>query len=173
MSKRKFLLILALMAVFAAVASCRRGDRYVYEKDKGIYSDYSYSSEAALEVEEPEVTPRFDDAMPDNIIYAQEPAYDPDAYYEVAYEQPYANHELIGEWAWDLDGSFVYNFYADGTGTRGFTGRAAPFAWETIGDHLIIRQPPMDESWTFTITSDVLTIDNRLVYGMKWSYVRQ
>ena len=88
-------------------------------------------------------------------------------------ERPYANHLLVGIWIWDLDSSFAYDFRADGTGTRGFLGRPESFTWETSGDHLVMRLLLMDESWTFTISGDVLEIDSRQVPGMMWRYIRQ
>ena len=89
-----------------------------------------------------------------------------------ALEQPDADHPLVGTWAWDTDGSYVYNFLPDGTGTRGFPGAIESFVWETLDDHLVIRLPIMDESWTFVIEDDVLTIDSRQVPGLVWSYIR-
>ena len=88
-------------------------------------------------------------------------------------EQPYANHPLIGTWAWDMDSGFVYNFLADGSGTRGFPGAIDSFTWDVSDDHLVMRLALMDESWTFTIDGNVLRIDSRQVPGMSWSYIRQ
>ncbi|MCL2588921.1 MAG: DUF4352 domain-containing protein, partial [Oscillospiraceae bacterium] len=66
---------------------------------------------------------------------------------------------LFGTWAWDVDGGYTYVFNADGTGTRGFAGDLETFEWHTAGDHLMIG----NESWTFTIEGDTLTIDSRQV----------
>ena len=88
-------------------------------------------------------------------------------------EQPDADHPLVGSWAWDLYSGFVYNFDADGTGTRGFTGEIESFTWESMDDHLLIRLWNADESWTFFINGDLLTIDSRQVPGVMWRYVRQ
>ena len=90
-----------------------------------------------------------------------------------ALEQPDDSHPLVGTWEWNLDREFVYNFMADGTGTRGFPGAIESFTWETSDDHLVIRLTLMDESWTFTISGDNLRIDSRQVAGMTWSYIRQ
>ena len=88
-------------------------------------------------------------------------------------EQPDAGHPLVGTWVWDEYDGFVYNFYPDGTGTRGFEGATESFVWEVLDDHLVIRLLIMDESWTFVIEDDVLTLDSRQVPGVTWSYVRQ
>jgi len=81
--------------------------------------------------------------------------------------------ELVGTWEWDYDDSFAYVFYADGRGTRGFTGHAEEFEWRTEGDdHLIIGSGALAEHWTFAISGDMLTIDSRQVAGMTFSYIR-
>ena len=88
-------------------------------------------------------------------------------------EKPDAYHPLVGTWEWDLDGRFVYSFFAGGNGTRGFGGETESFLWGSSGDHLVIRLLFMDESWTFAISGDLLTIDSRQVAGLAWRYFRQ
>ncbi|MCL2842963.1 MAG: hypothetical protein FWE28_05775 [Oscillospiraceae bacterium] len=83
---------------------------------------------------------------------------------------------FVGTWAWDADDSYIYVFYADGIGFRGFDGEMEEFDWTVEGDdHLLILS--LDtyqiESWSFVIADGVLTIDNRQVAGMTWSYVFQ
>ena len=90
-----------------------------------------------------------------------------------ALEKPDASHPLVGKWAWNVYNGFVYNFLADGTGTRGLTGELEHFTWESYGSHLVIRLPLTDESWTFVIDGDVLIIDSRQEPGLVWRYVRQ
>ena len=114
---------------------------------------------------------------------APEPSWEPlgsimrgilmDGFIIPALEQPDSSHPLVGTWSWNLDSGFVYNFYGDGTGTRGFDDEIESFTWETSGDHLVIRLPFMDESWTFSINGIMLTIDSRQVAGMAWRYIRR
>ena len=82
--------------------------------------------------------------------------------------------DLVGTWDWDEDASYVYTFYADGRGTRGFGRDVDRFEWRTEGnDHLIMTLGPLEiESWTFTISDDVLTLSSRQVPGMEFSYIR-
>jgi len=80
--------------------------------------------------------------------------------------------QLLGTWDWDTDANFRYVFYADGTGSRGFTGDVNPFLWQTQGaDHLQIVIDGMLEDWTFTIEDGILTIENWLVPEMIFSYI--
>ena len=80
---------------------------------------------------------------------------------------------LVGTWAWDVSEEFTYELNADGTGIRGIPGNTEEFEWHTEGnDHLIMDLGFQVESWTFTITDDVLTIDSRQVPGTTWSYIR-
>ena len=114
---------------------------------------------------------------------APEPSWEPygtflrgltmDDYRLPALGQPDAGHPLVGTWAWDLNSGFVYNFKADGTGTRGFPWEIESFIWESSDNHLVIRLLLEDESWTFIIDNDVLTIDSRQFPGLVWRYVRQ
>jgi hypothetical protein len=81
---------------------------------------------------------------------------------------------LFGNWEWDVSGDYILAFNNDGTGIRGFSTSRAPFTWSTPEEgHLIIFAEAIIESWTFTIISDVLTIDSRQVPGMEYSYIRQ
>ena len=81
---------------------------------------------------------------------------------------------LLGTWAWDTDAGYTYVFNTDGTGRRGFPGLIEQFEWMTEGaDHLMIHTAIMVESWSYTISGNVLTIDSRQVPGMTFSYMRQ
>jgi len=82
--------------------------------------------------------------------------------------------ELVGTWAWDESEDYTYIFHDDGTGLRGvYPLQYEEFEWQTEGDdHLMLDMGPMVESWTFTITGDVLTIDSRQVAGWTFSYIR-
>ena len=90
------------------------------------------------------------------------------------------HHQLVGTWAWDFDNSYEYRFFADGTGTRGVPGLRDSFTWSAEGNHLLLSNiqpaiplPALTESWTFTITGNVLRIDSRQVPGMTFSYIRR
>ncbi|MCL2220862.1 MAG: hypothetical protein FWC20_01115 [Oscillospiraceae bacterium] len=85
------------------------------------------------------------------------------------------NPDLIGTWAWDEDESYVYLFYDDGFGERGFSGAMDIFEWGTEGDdHLLMYLWGVGlESWTFTIDDDVLTLANRQTPDLIFSYIRQ
>ena len=79
--------------------------------------------------------------------------------------------ELLGTWIWDGNDNWIYAFHADGTGTRG-ENEADHFEWWTEGgDHLIIATRLMEESWTFTIEGDILTLDSRQT-NLTWRYTR-
>jgi len=78
--------------------------------------------------------------------------------------------ELIGTWDWFDDDSFTMIFEADGTGARNWTGSMVDFTWSADGDHLTIDTW---ESWTFSVTADVLIIESNQVAGMIYIYNRR
>ena len=82
---------------------------------------------------------------------------------------------LIGAWVWEQVESYILVFEADGQGVRGYyPDDLESFTWRTYpsDDHLIITLGFIQESWTYTIVGDVVTIDSRQVPGMTFSYVR-
>ena len=78
-------------------------------------------------------------------------------------------HPLVGIWAWDGDPDWIYVFYADGTGTRGFPAQTGWFNWYAYDDQLLIGGGDLFENWTFTIVDDTLTLTKP---GVTYSYVR-
>jgi len=88
-------------------------------------------------------------------------------------EEEYAD-VLFGTWAWDEWDEYELTFQGDGQGIRGVPGQMESFEWRTEGDdHLVILTEVMEESWTFSVVGDVLTIDSRQVPGLTYSYIRQ
>ncbi|MCL2377007.1 MAG: hypothetical protein FWC76_06365 [Defluviitaleaceae bacterium] len=82
-------------------------------------------------------------------------------------------HPLIGSWVWDQSDGYVYVFNANGEGTRGGTPITESFHWRVEGnDHLLMETAIMEESWTFVINNDVLTITSRQAANMQFSYIR-
>ncbi|MCL2577599.1 MAG: DUF5640 domain-containing protein [Defluviitaleaceae bacterium] len=92
----------------------------------------------------------------------------------------YGNDEnLFGEWLFNVDGTYTYVFYDDGTGERGFPETRHWFTWETRGERLkisheqrVARHEIQNEVWTFEIEEDVLTItnNNNPVEEIQFSY---
>ena len=79
--------------------------------------------------------------------------------------------ELVGTWAWDDDDSYTYTFHSDGTLVRGVAEEYEEHEWGTDGgEHLIIGSGPRSESWTYTISENVLTIESRQQEGVIFSY---
>jgi len=81
---------------------------------------------------------------------------------------------LMGLWIWDESSAYELYFGADGRGERGFTdfGIMEEFNWGTEdGNHLVIETDLAVESWTFTITGDILTIESRQLPGIAYSYI--
>ena len=83
-----------------------------------------------------------------------------------------AAHQLLGTWVWDGLDTWRYTFYADGTGIRGDPAYLLEFSWRAHGDHLVIDTDIMQESWTFVIDGDGLTLTSRQVADMEFSYIR-
>lgn len=81
---------------------------------------------------------------------------------------------IEGIWEWDIDNSYTLSFFPDGWGMRGWPGAMEMFDWYTEEDnHLIIDAFAMfEESWTYMIVDNVLTIISRQVDGLVWSYYR-
>ena len=86
---------------------------------------------------------------------------------------PLQDYMLVGTWAWTETGAYLYNFYADGEGTRGFAPVPESFRWHTEdGNHLIINTAAEEESWTYIITGDILTMISRQNPDMEYNYIR-
>jgi len=83
-----------------------------------------------------------------------------------------AAYQLLGTWGWDEMSAWQYNFYADGTGIRGIGSDLLTFGWRAYGDHLVMDTDVMQESWTFVIDDDGLTLTSRQIAGMEYSYIR-
>jgi len=85
---------------------------------------------------------------------------------------------LVGTWEWDEASIFIYTFNADGSGSRGVPGvEYETFSWSTSGDRLNINRDTRDEfirneRWTYTISGNRLTIDNRQTDDI-FSYIRR
>ena len=81
-------------------------------------------------------------------------------------------HQLLGIWAWDGRSIWQYNFHPDGTGARGIAPHKVPFIWQTEDDHLIMNVAQFEESWTFVIDGNILTLTSRQIDDMEYSYIR-
>ncbi|MCL2360269.1 MAG: hypothetical protein FWC73_00465 [Defluviitaleaceae bacterium] len=81
---------------------------------------------------------------------------------------------VVGRWVWDANEGYAYEFLADGTGRRGWYPELDNFTWSTTAadNHLMMHFGFLQESWTYTIVGDVMTLDSRQEIGMTYSYVR-
>ena len=92
-------------------------------------------------------------------------------------------NSLVGTWVWTVNEEFTYVFNADGTGTRGRGDALDNFTWE-IGEEdeqhlrmIMISGPTFEseyrnnESWTFVINRNYLTITSRQA-DLEWTYRR-
>ena len=85
--------------------------------------------------------------------------------------------DIIGTWHWDVDDMFIYIFHEDGTGVMGFYPELAKFEWFTVDSNrlvidLVIDMGSFIDYWTFTIDGDVLTMEDRHMPGLFFSYIR-
>jgi len=83
------------------------------------------------------------------------------------------DHDIVGIWQWDSDGSYIYIFNADGNGSRGFPNTIQRFTWEIEDDGLNMRVGRANEEWSWVISDDTLTITSRQVRNMQYSYIRR
>lgn len=84
------------------------------------------------------------------------------------------NPAFVGTWAWDVIDDYEYVFYADGSGTRGFTADPETLEWETTADgQLLIHTGWFTEYWEYDIDGDVLTISSLQAPGTVFSYIRR
>lgn len=90
--------------------------------------------------------------------------------------QPQLASELVGNWLWDEDYSYIYNFNADGTGSRGFLwDDIENFNWRIInvpgeGDRLIIDGSLIVESWGYSLSNGVLSLRG-ITFDEDYDYV--
>ena len=98
----------------------------------------------------------------------------PEAFPEPPAPEP-LDEALFGVWLWDMDEDYILFFYEEGWGVRGFYPDVDEFEWRTYpsDNHLIINIGFMNESWTYTIEGDVLTIESRQVVDFIFSYIRE
>ena len=83
------------------------------------------------------------------------------------------HHALVGTWQWDEITSYEYTFRADGTGARGIAPDLDEFTWNSPeAGNVIMQSDTLDENWSYTIISDMLTLNSRQVPGMSFSYRR-
>jgi len=84
------------------------------------------------------------------------------------------NREITGTWGWDQDDSIIWEFNADRTGYRNVVVGGQVFEWYIDGnEHLIIMAPTGIELWTYSISGNRLTIDNRVEADLVLTYIRQ
>lgn len=76
--------------------------------------------------------------------------------------------EIIGTWEWDEDYAYIYVFYEDGTGHRGFGDDREHFRWVTMMGSLILNEGV--EVWEYSITNDVLTLNMQGI--LIYNYIR-
>jgi hypothetical protein len=95
------------------------------------------------------------------------------------------SEDLIDSWFWDeyLDALFTYEFFADGTGTRGFvdldenTFTVIPrdreiFNWRTSGNTLLIESELGADRWVFSLDEHTLTFNNLREPGLSMILVQ-
>ena len=82
------------------------------------------------------------------------------------------NPALLGEWAWDQDDDWQYYFGANAIGESGWIGDEEMFFWTTFENRLIMLRGAFYETWSFTITGDVLELVNLHDPAQRFSYVR-
>ena len=78
---------------------------------------------------------------------------------------------LVGTWDWDEGLGFIYIFNDDGTGSRGFPRDIVDFYWLTYDGNLYITVNSKNESWSYIIIGDVLTLDSNQLHGIIYSYI--
>ena len=85
----------------------------------------------------------------------------------------FTGHPLVGAWLFAENNRWSYEFFEDGTGTRGWPLERDAFFWDAHGDHLMMEVDAVIESWTFTVNDDVLHLDNRQRAGYGYRYYRR
>lgn len=90
-----------------------------------------------------------------------------------AYSRVGRDTALTGEWAWDEDGSFIFDLGADGQGTRGFVPSVESFEWTTTADgRLTLWFGAQYQEWNYSFDGGVMTIVNTRFANEVYSYVR-
>jgi len=82
---------------------------------------------------------------------------------------------LVGIWLWDEHSAYEYNFFEDGTGTRGaeLLDEITEFTWSvTVNLYLVIETETEIERWDYDINVDRLTLTSRQIPGTQYSYTR-
>jgi len=85
----------------------------------------------------------------------------------------FTGHPLIGNWAWDQNDDYIYEFRTDGSGTRGFSANRYNIYWYVYDDVLLMDVGGRVEEWSFVIDGNVLTINSLQAAGVTWSYIRE
>jgi len=86
-----------------------------------------------------------------------------------------SEHSLVGNWAWEFDVSYRYEFNADGTGVRGGgIYNIEEFEWSIprAGRLTINITSIQGEEWNFIIENEFLTLDSRQLDDLVYSYMR-
>ena len=80
--------------------------------------------------------------------------------------------DLIGNWVWNFDHNFIYEFNANGTGQRGFPGSRFDFYWEIIdGNVVVLDFWSSTDYWVATIEGNILTLGSLDTFEV-WQYLR-
>jgi len=83
----------------------------------------------------------------------------------------HTGHPLVGVWVWDVDPSYMYFFFYDGSGVRGFEGDEILIFWNVVDSTLMMDVGIMTELWTFEIVDGVLTLMSLQVEDLTFSYI--
>ena len=93
-----------------------------------------------------------------------------------SYLRPNMNPALVGTWVWDMSDEidhYEYVFADNGTLVRGFIDEPLDnLNWFTADNLLVMYSGVNYEMWYFTISGNVLTIDNFHVSGQTFNYIR-
>lgn len=87
------------------------------------------------------------------------------------------NHTLVGDWAWDGHRDWLYEFFAEGWGYRGFPGEEQRFRWSVVYGEPLLVMTFLDghgefahELWTFYFRRNILGLESLQVEGMSFIY---
>jgi len=86
------------------------------------------------------------------------------------------DHPLVGVWEWTTMNTYIYIFNADGSGSRGTVPTVQQFIWYECEDghlHMTLGDGNAIEDWYKEIEDDLLTINNRHIPIMRYSYRRR
>jgi len=82
---------------------------------------------------------------------------------------------LVGIWIWDGHNAYEYNFFEDGTGTRGaeVLDEITEFTWSITEEfYLVIETDYRTERWDYDLDLDTLTLTSRQDPNAQHSYTR-